>query len=392
MSSAVATTVRRRVGAGVLAWLGGIGAAVAVAHPSSCPPPTAEAAVEAAAAAVAWLAENQAPDGRFLYRYDRAAGSVVPGYSTTRHAGTLLALEQARQAGITQATVPADRGIVWAVDQLTGLPGGRTALSAETGASALLVAALVERRRLDATMSDDGLLERLGRFLAGTVTARGAVVATWDLAGDRPVPGSRSPFFTGEVLWALARLHAEFPEGGWDRPARRISSYLATERDDAERRLPPVSDHWASYAFAEMSAWPDADGAPAGLDEDELAYARRQAGLFGLQARFESQRRATGLVRLTRGPEALPAGLGTVGEGLGGMWRLGAREPGLGINRDQVADRLACVAGLLVDRQSHSVDPRVDGAWFRAGVTQVDDEQHGISALLAALPVLAGRT
>ena len=44
---------------------------------------------------------------------------------------------------------------------------------------------------------------------------------------------------------------------GWDVPARRISTYLATERDDAERRFPPVSDHWGAYAWDEISAWPD---------------------------------------------------------------------------------------------------------------------------------------
>ena len=46
---------------------------------------------------------------------------------------------------------------------------------------------------------------------------------------------------------------------------------------------------------------------------------------------------------------------------------------------------------MLVHRQTHSDDPRTDGAWFRLGVTQVDDEQHAISALLAALPVIEAR-
>lgn len=338
------------------------------------------------AAAVDWIGVNQAPDGTFLYRYDRSVGEVVPGYNTVRHAGTLLALEQARAAGVEAADEPAERGLDWALGQLEELRGGRVALTGETGASALLVTALAERRLIDGPRAaeDDEVLLALGRFLLGTVTERGGVVAAWDLEADEPVVGSTSPFFTGEVLWALARLHVAFPDGGWDEPARKVAHYLAVERDDAERRFPPVSDHWASYAFAEMSAWPEGSG----LGEPERAYARRQAGLFGVQARFEAQRRPDGPVRQTRGPVALTAGIATVGEGLGGIWRLTSTEPDLALDEADVTDRLACVASLLVARQADSDDPRIDGAWFRADVTQVDDEQHAISALLAALVVL----
>jgi hypothetical protein len=378
------------VATGVLAWVGALGSALALAHPESCPAPSPEATLTAARAAVGWTATNQAPDGRFLYRYDGDAGVVVPGYNIVRHAGTLLALEQARAAGIDEATPAAERGHQWAASRVTSFDGDRAALTGDTGATALLVVALVERRQVDPSEVDDDQLRRLGRFLATTVTEDGAVVARWDVAADRPIAGTRSPFFTGEVLWALARLHATFPTEGWDEPTHRVARYLTTRRDDVERRFPPVSDHWGSYALAEMAAWPNAP-AQGVLSDDQLAYARRQAGLFGVQTRFESQRRPTGIVRLTRGPFALTAGIGTVGEGLGGVWRLAATDPDLELDHAVVGERLACVAGMLVARQTHSDDPRLDGAWFRLGVTQVDDEQHAISALLAALPALEER-
>ena len=171
-----------------------------------------------------WIAVNQADDGAFLYRYDRDEGVVVPGYSTVRHAGTLLALEQARGAGIGAADDVAARGLAWAEGQLTRLDGDRTALTADTGATALLVLALLERRSVDDSTADDDLLRQLGRFLLDVVTTDGAVVARWDLDADEPVAGSRSPFFTGEVLWAFARLHTALPDEGWDAPARRISA------------------------------------------------------------------------------------------------------------------------------------------------------------------------
>lgn len=378
--------MRRRLGSGVLAWLGGLVVVVAAAHPEGCPEVTAEEARVAAQAGVDWIAGNQAEDGQFLYQWDRDEGAAGTGYNFVRHAGTLLALEQAAAHGLDGAADAADAGTTWALERLTTLGDDRLAFTADTGGTGLLVDALVERRRATGDEDRDDVLRSLGRFLAGTVTDEGAVVARWDLADDEPVAGSRSPFFTGEVMWALARLHAELPGEGWDEPARRISTYLATERDDAERRFPPVSDHWGAYGWDEIAAW------PADLTDAELDYAERQAGLFGLQVRYESQRRSSGVVRLTRGPMAVPAGVGTIGEGLGALRRLAERAEELDVDRGALDDRLACVAGLLVERQVDSDDAREDGAWFRSdGMTQVDDQQHAVSALLAALPALEDR-
>jgi hypothetical protein len=69
-------------------------AVVAVtAHPEGCPTVTGEEARASAQAGIDWIARNQDPAGRFLYRYDRDEGEVLPGYNHVRHAGTLLALE-----------------------------------------------------------------------------------------------------------------------------------------------------------------------------------------------------------------------------------------------------------------------------------------------------------
>lgn len=385
----MATTVGGRVARGALAWLLGLGTAAAVAHPESCPTPTPRATATAVEDAVAWIATNQLPSGRFLYRFNRDLVVIEPGYSTARHAGTLLSLEQARAAGlgVAAAADAAERAFAWALDEATPLSGGSLAFSESTGATGLLVAALVERRRVAGDTTYDEELARLGRFLARTVTDDGAVVATWDLAADEPVAGSRSPFFTGEVLFALAGLHTEFPDDGWDGPARRISDYVATRRDDAERRFPPVSDHWASYGWGEMATWPGGSG----LSEHAVAGAERQAGLLGLQTRYESQRRLDGIARLTRGKLASSSGLGTLGEGLGGIRRAVAADDRIDLDAARIDERILCAAGMLVARQAHHDDPRIDGAWFGDGVTQVDGQQHPISALLAALSVMEER-
>jgi hypothetical protein len=382
----VPTTVGGRVAAGALAWLLGLGVAGAVAQPEGCPPVTRVSATEAVADAVAWIRTNQLSSGKFLYRFNRDVMQAELGYSTARHAGTLLSLEQARAAGVAAdvATAAGEDGIAWALDELTPLSGDSAAFSEGTGATGLLVAALVERRRVAADTTHDDVLRQLGRFLERTVTEDGAVVATWDLARDEPVAGSRSPFFTGEVMFALARLHTAFPDEGWDEPARRVSEYVATRRDDAERRFPPVSDHWASYGWGEMAAWPTGTG----LSAAAVDGAGRQAGLLGLQVRYESQRRAGGLARLLRGPFASSSGLGTLGEGLGGIRRARHADPRIEVDDERVVDRIRCAAGMLVARQVHDPDPRLDGAWFRQGVTQVDGQQHPISALLAALDTM----
>ena len=81
--------------------------------------------------------------------------------------------------------------------------------------------------------------------------------------------------------------------------------------------------------------------------------------------------------------------VGTLGEGLGNhmlqLERNGQRVSDQGALRE----RADCAAHLLVTRQVTPTDaapdadpPRTSGAWFRARITQMDDQQHALSALL----------
>jgi hypothetical protein len=115
-------------------------------------------------------------------------------------------------------------------------------------------------------------------------------------------------------------MHLVFPDDGWDEPSLRIAHYLATERDDAEDRFPDIADHWASYGFAEMTRWPGLEGGAA-LDDEMRAYTRHIAELESMQARWDSTRTNSGWSRLTRGAQALGAGVGTIGEALTMLWR-----------------------------------------------------------------------
>ena len=83
----------------------------------------------------------------------------------------------------------------------------------------------------------------------------------------------------------MARLHLTFPSEGFDEPALRIRRYVIADRDTVESPWPPLSDHWAAYAFETMDRWPN----PPALSDADNVWLDRQLELFGLQVRYESQ-------------------------------------------------------------------------------------------------------
>ena len=368
-------------------------ATVALAvHPEGCRRPGNDELRRSAEAAVAWFGANLGDDGRFVYRYDRERATEEAGYNDPRHAGVMFSLWQAAGHDIDGAAETAELAFERAerliVDTPIGPAFGRGE-SVRSGATALLASALDERRRVTGATDLDELLVAFGHTLVGTVNTDGSVSASIHIE-DGP-DDSRSPFFTGEVMWALARLHLSFPDEGFDEAALRIRRYLVEDRDRVEQPWPVVSDHWGAYGFETMGRWPTAPAVTAVED----TWLDRQFGLFGLQVRYESQRQG-GITRLTRGPIALAAGVGTLGEGMGNhVLDLHRREARLD-DLELLVERADCAAGLLVDRQidtaaaANDAEPeRTYGAWFRLGDTQMDDQQHALSALLLLLDVRA---
>jgi small neutral amino acid transporter SnatA (MarC family) len=383
--------------AGLAALVAGVVALGVVAPPERCPAVSAAELRAAAGETVDWFVRNQRPDGTWLYLYDADTDTAPRDYNAVRHAGVTMGLYQAASAGLPGAREAADRGVAWAQDRLIER-GDWAALSYQgqtsAGAAALLAAGLAERRTQTGDARYDDLLGQLGRFLVAQTEPSGAVLATYDVGSGAPTAGVYSAYYTGEAYWALARLHRLFPAGGWGEVADRIGAYLATRRDDVEDHWPAIPDHWAAYGLAETVAFDErARGEP--LDDDELRYARRQAGLWGAQVRWVSQRFGPwgALVRTPHVPRG--GGYGVVGEGLTGLWRAAVDEPRLADLRAPLAERAACIAGIAVDRQVDASeagdypDPdRARGAWFRDGETRMDDQQHALAALLRTIVIV----
>ena len=376
------------------AWIAGIAAFRIVLTPAEvCPPAGTDELDDAITAAATWAVTNQEDGGRFTYGYDRDGDEVNDGYNLVRHAGMVNALYQLAAEGDDRWLEGADAGVAYLLDLVVETGDGAVAITwpdvdAKIGTAALTIAALHHREQALGDGRHDELMRQLGRFLVGQIEPPGTILGFWSPVTGAPVPGAYAKFGTGEAFWALALLASDFPGVGWDDAARSIGRYIATERRQAEDQWLRQPDHWAAYGFAELGV----------SSPEELEYLRLLAGDFGVMTRFESTRQGSGPGAWLRGPDALGAGVGALGEGLGSLWRLAADEPGLADLRDDLDERLTCVAGLLVERQAGADDaadsPRpelVEGAWFRQGATLVDDQQHSVSALLMAREAADGR-
>jgi hypothetical protein len=340
------------------------------------------------------MLRNQKPDGTYNYLYFVDTDIVSDQYNMVRHAGVTAALyESAGHYENRQTLSAADAGLGWLIRN-TVSPHGWSAPAfqgqAELGAAALMAVGLAERRLVTGDEQYDELMRGLGRFMLTVQRDDGGFNVIWDLQKDLPDTTQTSRYYPGEALWALALLQQAFPGEGWDIAARRALRYLVTERDAREDvSYPPLADQWLAYGLAEMGPW--------GLDDEELDYARRLAGRFGLFVRTEAQREGSRIGSLVRGRNARAAALGTWVEGLAALWRLASIDERLSDLRPKLEERLVCSAGIMAARQvdeaaaAESAQPGlVQGAWISQGETRMDDEQHALSGLMYTLNALNG--
>lgn len=385
----------------LLVWLIGLlvigGAARAIALPEVCGVTAQRDRDVAISNAVTWLSSNQNPNGTFLYRYDANRDEVLGGYNWTRHAGTILALEQARAQGFNDALAPSELAIRAALDQsvpvsindevVMGLSDGPVL---STGATALFSLALMERRDASGLTDHDDDIRAMLRFLSASLKDRAdgsTIVRAWANSKARFVNDEVALFTTSQVLFALARAERIFPNEHWGSHSHQILRYLTTYKANEEGFAPDMADHWSAYAMSEMMNWADVPT----FSDTEIAWAHKQMGLSSILIRYESQITDEGFNVLMRGHSAIGAAMGTHGEAVANWTNFALTQSALQGQVRGLSDRLQCNSALLVDRQTTDVDAkgfespdRVNGAWLSSGVTQVDDQQHAMSALLMA--------
>ena len=385
----------------LLVWLIGLlvigGAARAVALPEVCGSTTQSDRDEAISLAVTWLAANQKSDGTFLYRYDAERDEILVGYNWIRHAGTILALEQARGQGFVDAVTPSELAIKAALDQtvsatingnvLTGLSDGPVL---STGGTALFALALMERRDATGLTDHDDDIRSMLRFLTTSLKDRadGSTIVRASANRDAQFDSDEVALFaTSQVLFALSRAERIFPDEQWGSHSHQILKYLTTYKANEEGFVPDMADHWAAYALSEMMTWADVPT----FSDVEIAWVKKQMGLSSIMIRYESQITDDGFNVLLRGHSAIGAAMGTHGEAVAGWTNFAIGQSNLQGQIRGLSDRLQCNSSLLVKRQTTDADAkefasptRVKGAWLSSGITQVDDQQHSMSALLMA--------
>ena len=369
---------------------------VAVIPPETCGIESEERIAESAVAAAAWMTRNQNVDGTYVYLYYNESDTIPNAYNEVRHAGVTMSLYQAAgRLSDREALATADDALAWMEENLVRHDDwAALALDGRSnrpplGASALMVIAMAERRLATADTQYDDLMREVGRYLTALQRDDGGFYVSWQINADAPDTVGTSRFYPGEALWALALLHEAFPGEGWDVHARDALHFITSQRDDVEDvDFPPLADQWTAYGLAEMVEW--------GLTDQQIDYARKLAGRFGILVRTASQREGSWYGSLLRGEDARASGVGTWTEGLAGLWRVAAYDDRLADIKDKTEERLHCISGILADRQfdaeeaaDYDTPGLVEGAWFHEGETRMDDQQHAFSGITYALDALA---
>lgn len=378
-------------------WAGGaVALRVVLVPPENCPAITVPQALDAATLATGWVERAQNADGTYVYEYNRDNGTISTGYNTVRHAGVTMGLYQyAAQTGLTGTMGAADLGLAWELGHLyerddwaaLQAPDG----TIELGATGLMLAGLAQRRLATNDPRYDSLMHQLANFVLKMQQPDGSFLAFWVASAGAPDPVSRSPYDTGEAFWALTLMQQAFPQEGWEAPARAAADYISDSRDAVEHQdFPPWADQWAAYGLAQMVSWP--------LHENNIRYARTLAERFGFLVRVESGRTDSWLSDALRAQESRGAGMGTWLEALDSLWRIANVDPRMADLKAKIGERAACAAGILAGRQAPAVGSAAGGrdlttgAWFRSGVTRMDDQQHTMSGLLRVGAILASGT
>lgn len=231
-------------------------------------PPTAASLRAAAIAGGSYLARNQDPEGRFVYKYDASDDEDEGGYNLLRHCGTAMALFQVhavsgdaahRDAGLRALQYVRERYVL-EVDEHPGavfLREGRSTRRGEVKLGALGLGVLAWLAAADAGVElgpeDRALVRGLGQGIVAMQRPSGEL-ASYLAYGDDPGSSRRSTYYPGEAMLALSRLSRWTGDASYLDVARRAADFQLGRWTwgGIEIQVPP--DAWGAQALEEIYA------------------------------------------------------------------------------------------------------------------------------------------
>ena len=377
---------------------------------------TEDQLLTALSAAGEWLLGTVEPDGRFDYEYFPTRDDHGRSYNEVRHAGSVYGLFHLANLAAREPTLAPRRDAytaagVAALERVYGMLGrppgaddgyvafleGPDGDKTNSGAQALTLLSFLERPAADsvsdpalsaalARSGDDAIVSGLARTLMAMVDDRGWVHGKWTdaQAGARV---ERQPlYFPGELLLALLRYHEATGDPEALAGARRVGrAQIAYARRPFE-----IPDHWVMQALDHLDALDPADPtwsrAAYWMGRDytdeqfppQIPHARDYVGAY---------RRDLEIARTTRAASR--------GEAIGGVARIAWRrgDPAALWERSLIGGaRHVIEQQYTPDNSFHFPVPEETWGAIRMGLidnhTRIDNNQHGIVALEAALEAL----
>ena len=214
----------------------------------------------------------------------------------------------------------------------------------QLGASALMLAGLMQRRIATEDPRFDDISKDVARGCSHLQLPDGAFLNRWDVTRDSPIPEERSKYATGEAFWGLTLMHRFFPGEGWDRAAIKTADYLALYRDDYEKQEVPARGRTSGQPTA-SARWQRGHRATS----RSLTRVRSRSASASSSASNRNAVR-TGFRRCSTAARRAPP-----------AWALGRRadvappspsiDPRMADMEAKLAERVACGAGMLAERQ-----------------------------------------
>ena len=267
--------------------------------------------IDAVRAGADYLVRGMNARGDFSYLVHPGTGSLDPGYSALRHAGTIYALADAyTETRAHEHIAAAEAAIKAMLPRLTQTPDGAFLSDRENeeqlkvGGGGLALIALVRFTEASGDRSYLETMRSLAKYIVHQQYPDGHYRSNLDVRAENDGGASKKKvkkeiwYFPGEATLGLVRLHAIDPDPAWLDAATKAADYtIANEK-------PSIANHWLSYAlldlyrFTRKQAYADhafaiAQNISDGLISPGVADAPDQIG--GIDARGETTPVATRL-------------------------------------------------------------------------------------------------